>query len=263
MAPWRAITVGLFVVNGPVALLLFVPSTVVWWLNGALQTSSPHDPLILWIALSFFCSFVGAWLWWSFTIARWRVWAYERVTDIHKLKQMAVTAGLTWPAGSIFGRTEIKSKELAAREAELLKLRMTPLDRITERVTRNGEPDDADTPFPLLTLEEFFEGNDVTGSIGCNLVSAPTPSQFYEILRSIRDKEDVANVFVQVTAFDDPEWPFSDTVWIMTSSPENKVRSWFPDELSPDEVWSGWLDGQEYEPVHIPSGMEPVACWWD
>jgi hypothetical protein len=36
---------------------------------------------------------------------------------------------------------------------------MTPLERITERVNRNGDVDNAATPRPLLTLEEFFEGN--------------------------------------------------------------------------------------------------------
>jgi len=47
---------------------------------------------------------------------------------------------------------------------------MTPLERITERVNRHGDVNDASTPRPLLTLAEFFEGNDVVGSIGCNLL---------------------------------------------------------------------------------------------
>lgn len=140
---------------------------------------------------------------------------------------------------------------------------MTPLGKITKRVNRNGNPDDADTPRPLLTLEEFFEGNDVTGSIGCNLDSAPSPDQFYSLLKTIKGKKGVGNVLVQVTAFDDPSWPFSDTVWVVTSCSEEEVRSWFPDDLAPDEVWSGWMESQSYEPVNIPAGMRPIACWWD
>jgi hypothetical protein len=140
---------------------------------------------------------------------------------------------------------------------------MTPLEKISKRVNRNGNPDDAETPRPLLTLEEFFEGNDVTGSIGCNLDSEPTPAQLYDLLKTIRDKKDVDNVFVQVTAFDDPSWPFSDTAWVVTSCSDDEVRSWFTEELAPNEVWSGWVESQTYEPINVPSGMAPVACWWD
>jgi hypothetical protein len=63
--------------------------------------------------------FVLAWSWWSLTIARWRVWAYERVDDIHALKKSAVNVGLTWPDGHVFSRTEMKTKALISREQEL------------------------------------------------------------------------------------------------------------------------------------------------
>ncbi len=38
---------------------------------------------------------------------------------------------------------------------------MKPLERITQRVNRHGDVNDPATPRPLLTLAEFFEGNDV------------------------------------------------------------------------------------------------------
>lgn len=41
---------------------------------------------------------------------------------------------------------------------------MTPLERVTRRVSANGDVNDLATPRPLLTLEEFFEGNDASGS---------------------------------------------------------------------------------------------------
>jgi hypothetical protein len=46
------------------------------------------------------------------------LWAYERVIDIVELKRSAVQAGLTWPDGSIFARTEIKSRAHRQRERE-------------------------------------------------------------------------------------------------------------------------------------------------
>ena len=60
---------------------------------------------------------------------------------------------------------------------------MTPLERITQRVNRNGDVNDPKTPRPLLTLAEFFEGNHVVGSIGCNLMPTPQPAEFHEMLR--------------------------------------------------------------------------------
>ncbi len=140
---------------------------------------------------------------------------------------------------------------------------MTPLERITERVRRNGDVDDAATPRPLLTLAEFFEGNEVTGSMGCNLTPTPTPSEMYSILQRIAARPDVADVRVQVTMFDDPEWPFSDTVWVMTSASPEAVSEWFEEDVRPDECWQGWTDGVSFEPYSVPKGKHPVACWWD
>ena len=57
---------------------------------------------------------------------------------------------------------------------------MTPLERITQRVTRLGHPDARGTPTALVTLDEFFTGNTVTGSIGCNLKGSPSPAQSSE-----------------------------------------------------------------------------------
>lgn len=139
---------------------------------------------------------------------------------------------------------------------------MTPLERITERVCRLGHPDGPDVPRPLVTIDEFFSGNSETGSIGCNLSGEPTPEQFHTIFLDIARRPEVKDVRVQITAFDTPEWPFSDTVYIMTSASPETVMSWFPPELKPDETWSGFVD-QAYEPYTVPPGVRPVACWWD
>ena len=139
---------------------------------------------------------------------------------------------------------------------------MTHLKRITERVTRLGHPDEPGTPTPLLTIDEFFEGNSEVGSIGCNLDSAPAPARFYELFREMARRPEVKDIRVQITAFDVPEWPFSDTVYVITSATPEDVVSWFPDELKPDEIWEGFVD-QPFEPYEVPAGCKPVACWWD
>jgi len=73
MTPARAVLVGSVVVNGPVFLLLFGPSAIVWWLGGA--PAVLHAPLGPRLALSFGLSVCVAWLWWSLAIPRWRIWA--------------------------------------------------------------------------------------------------------------------------------------------------------------------------------------------
>lgn len=130
---------------------------------------------------------------------------------------------------------------------------------------RQGNPEIPGVPTPLLSLNEFFEGNDFVGSIGCNLDSEPTPQEFFQLLEAIKSRQDVSDVRIQISCVDDPgeDWPFSDTVWIMTSASEEAVQSWFPSALSPDEVWTGWTTGVNYEALEVDAAHEPVAVWFD
>ncbi len=141
---------------------------------------------------------------------------------------------------------------------------MSPHQTIADRVNINGDVNDPATIRPLLSLSEFFDGNDDFGSIGCNLSPPPGPAEFYEVLKVISARSGVADVRVQITMFDDPEmWPFSDTVWIITSAAPESVVEWFDAAIRPDECSAGWTAGVSLEPVPVPDGMQPVACWWD
>lgn len=112
----RAIRIGMLLVNGPVLLFLVGPLAVFDRLIKGGWLSREHN----WLGLvAFACGFIVAWVWWSVSIVRWRLWAYERVQDIKHLKQVAVSVGLTWPDGHIFGKTEIKSEAQSQREREL------------------------------------------------------------------------------------------------------------------------------------------------
>jgi hypothetical protein len=136
-------------------------------------------------------------------------------------------------------------------------------ERITQRIDRLGDPNDPNTPRPLLTIEEFFEGNEYPGSIGCNLSPAPPPSRFYSLFKRIASRPNVKDIRVRITDFDDFDWPFSDTVYIMTSATVEEVGSWFDADLAPDEIWEGFHTGETHEPYSTPSGTRPVAVWWD
>ncbi len=137
------------------------------------------------------------------------------------------------------------------------------LRNIAARVNRQGDVNDPTTPRPLLTLEEFFEGNQAIGSICPNCIPTPEPAIVYGALRRIRSRPDVADIRVEITAFDTPEWPFSDTVWIITSAAPDVVRTWFDESFAPDTCEEGWGSHRPREPIATPAGMRPIHCWWD
>lgn len=133
----------------------------------------------------------------------------------------------------------------------------TPLARIKARLANSGGKT------PLLTLDEFFDGNNVRGSIGANITPIPAPAAFRVHLQGLAQRSDVDDIRIQVTSFDDGErWPFSDTVWVITRASPNQVALWFPKRIRP-ECSVGWTRGTAFEEVKIPSGMQPVACFWD
>lgn len=116
MSVSKAIWFGLLVVNGPVMLLLVGPLFAFSYFVDHGIVSSAYN----WVGLLVFLGgFVAAWLWWSVSVPKWRLWAYQRVNEIAALKERAVEVGLTWPDNHVFGRTEIKSRTHAMREREL------------------------------------------------------------------------------------------------------------------------------------------------
>lgn len=140
----------------------------------------------------------------------------------------------------------------------------TAKERLVARIHQNGDVNDPQTPSPLVSLEEFFDGNDDPGSIGCNLPGGVLPADFRAALTSIRARPDVANVLVQVTMHDDPDaWPFSDTVWIVTSATPQAVHGWMPARLAPDEVLDGFPEDRPIETCTLPPGTRAVGLWYD
>jgi hypothetical protein len=115
----QAISRGIRVVNGPVWMLLAMPAVVLVLARDYFHLDTNSGRFGIPFLAFFVVCFVSAWLWWSIAVPRWRLWAYERVDDIPELKSRAVAARITWPDGSLFCRTEIKSAAHAQREREL------------------------------------------------------------------------------------------------------------------------------------------------
>ncbi len=65
--------------------------------------------MTFWIIPIGFVLAVGfAWLYWSITITKWRLWAFKNVNNVHELKRRAIQEKLIWPEDSIFEKTEIR-----------------------------------------------------------------------------------------------------------------------------------------------------------
>ncbi|MEO0338010.1 MAG: hypothetical protein AAF242_02235 [Bacteroidota bacterium] len=89
-----------------------------------------HPILVLFLAFFGFVSGLAiSWLWWSYIIPHWRIWAFNSLPedDWVALQNKAIQYRLIWPTHSRFNQTEIRSPEvnaqIAAIEERILELR--------------------------------------------------------------------------------------------------------------------------------------------
>ena len=79
----------------------------------------------IWIAVGFVVGFILAWLYWSFMITKWWIWAFDNVRNVHELKQRAIKERLIWNDGNWLEKTEIRTSadkdQLAVIEKKFLK----------------------------------------------------------------------------------------------------------------------------------------------
>jgi hypothetical protein len=120
-------------------------------------------------------------------------------------------------------------------------------------------------PLQLVSLEDFFTGNDDEGSIGCNLTMHPGVDVFYETLRQIRARPNVQDVLIEITDLQEDDlttWPFSDTVYILADATESQVEEWLQ-RLSPDESPEAGVDESASTGVKLQLGIKVFIAWWD
>jgi len=137
--------------------------------------------------------------------------------------------------------------------------------RLIDLVNRHGDINDPATRKPLVTLEQFFEGNDDPGSIGYNLgLPDITPQKLYKVFADIRERPDVSDVLVEVKDMEDPDgWPSADTVWIITSAIPEEIERWLGHDLRGDDYFTGWTKYVNHRGVKVPYGHKPIGVWWD
>jgi hypothetical protein len=134
--------------------------------------------------------------------------------------------------------------------------------QLEEKIYAQGYPDAKEAP--IVTLEDFFEGNIDEGSIGCNLFVHPGLETFYDVLLNIRNMDNVQDVFVEIMELEDDEeyWAFSERVYIFTNEEKSLVKEWV-NVLEPSEVDEGYAFGKPpIAPKSLP-GYKVYSIWWD
>lgn len=108
-----ALVRGRRMVNYPVTAMLFLLIIASFLVVFLLQ-------LPLWLlAITVPAAIILPWLYWSFMITRWRLWAFENVRNVHELKKRAIKEKLIWADGKFFEKTEIRSSGEKEKWADL------------------------------------------------------------------------------------------------------------------------------------------------
>ncbi|MFM9965605.1 MAG: hypothetical protein ACKV2Q_30840 [Planctomycetaceae bacterium] len=128
---------------------------------------------------------------------------------------------------------------------------------------------------PVVTIDEFFPGNTVDQSIAANLSPHPGLKVFRDVLKRIRGKETVQDVLIVIGDspmlpetddgdFEDDDWPYSDEVYVLTSSSPAEVEKWTA-KLQPDTVsLTHWRNNQPPKGApDLQPGMQLIRLWWD
>lgn len=131
-----------------------------------------------------------------------------------------------------------------------------------------------DEPLPLVSLEDFFQGNDDPESIAVNLLSPdprldahPRLPFLYDVLKRIRARPDVQDVLVEVfeveTALaDEGAWPFAEKVFFFTSASPEEIERWAA-ELKTDGAIRGYPSGPKANAPALNPGHEVWFVVWD
>jgi hypothetical protein len=136
----------------------------------------------------------------------------------------------------------------------------TLIEHIKQRQTANDRE-------ILLEPDLYFDGYDRHHCAVCANVGPFSASQFAARLREIRQRPEVAAIFIRFYEYADAlefedSWIGSDSVYLVTSASVDVVRSWFED-LEISDVWEESDITKFPNVAEIPRGSRLVAVWWD
>ncbi|MBY6034381.1 hypothetical protein KUV59_14460 [Marinobacter daepoensis] len=123
---------------------------------------------------------------------------------------------------------------------------------------------------PVVTLDEYFVGNDDEESIAPNNWGYGRPSiqVIYRHFKEIESRADVQGVYVGLhdewsEALEDDElWPAAENVHVISSAAESEVQLWV-EGLEADGVGTGWPYGEHKLSPKPLDGYTVYTVYWD
>jgi hypothetical protein len=108
---------------------------------------------------------------------------------------------------------------------------------------------------PLVTIAQFFDGNDQDYSFAANMFEHPGLTKARHVLERINAHPEVASVRIAIIEYyrDGGEWPYSDTILVIGELNEEELADMLTE--TPDmEIWTGTEERYHNLP-NIPEGM--------
>jgi hypothetical protein len=113
----------------------------------------------------------------------------------------------------------------------------------------------------LVTIGEFFDGNDDLGSISCNLSHHPGLDCFRQLLSNIESRDDVEQVWLQIYDWHESDWPFTENVLIVGTIPISEIRELAlalqPSEITESQIY--WIPSRATNLYR----RRYINLWWD
>lgn len=126
-----------------------------------------------------------------------------------------------------------------------------------------------DKHFPVVTLDEYFLGNDQEFSIAPNQweYGRPAIQDLYAHFKSIAQRPDVQGVFVGLhqdwsEALDSDDWPAAENIHIYTSASQEDADKWV-EGLEADGITPGWPYGKHAASPDPQDGCQVYTVYWD
>lgn len=136
---------------------------------------------------------------------------------------------------------------------------MNTREELLNKIKSAGFPDKE----VVLTLDQFFKGNNDIGSIGVNLYpDQPYPAVFYETFKRLIQSGQIESVYVRIADVDDIEWFFTDTVFLVGQISLDELRQRVAD-IHPTKIYKGWMYGLPANLSDDFSDKQVYSLWWD
>jgi hypothetical protein len=124
--------------------------------------------------------------------------------------------------------------------------------------------------FPIVSLDEYFIGNEQEDSIAPNQwgYGRPPIRDIYACLKALEARSDVQGVFVGLhqdwaEALTDNElWPVAENIHIYSSASQDVADGWI-EGFETDDIGPGWPYGKHAAAPDPISGYHVYTVYWD